>query len=320
MTDLIEEYYKAGVSDGLPLVPPTAEKIRDMVSCINHPEDYVLGTIEPSGAQIRIRELAINAVMAGCLPEYGPVVFAAVKAFLQDEFTPWGIACSTKGCAPLVIVNGPVRHDIGLNSLGNVFGSGCRANATIGRALRLVMQNICRAKPPDVDRSCLGHPGKFTYCIAEDEEGSLWVPLHAERGWPTDQSTVTLMGGEAPRFVSIVTRSCEALLFAIADTIACVGMFGGSAGMPYLVVIGKEHRDLLNAYGWTKSMIREYLLTNAVLSPETLQSAGYSTDNPVRMIKSPEHLLIVAAGGSAGAFSCVVPGWTWMSQPVTVAI
>lgn len=318
MTDIIERYYEAGVTDGLPVVPPTAENIAAMVAAMGQPEDYVLGVLQPSGAQIRVKELAINAVMAGCLPEYGPVVFAATKAFLTEKFTPWGIAVSTKGCAPLIIVNGPIRTKIGLNSQGSVFGSGSRANATIGRAVRLVLQNVCRAKAPVIDRAALGHPGKFTYCIAEDEEGSPWEPLHVERGWPKTQSTVTLLGAEAPRQVTIVTRRAEEILFAIADTIACVGMY--LPGNYYLVVFAKEHRDILAAQGWNKASIRRYIMENAVLTKKQLQRAGLDEKKSPQMIQSSEQLLLLAAGGSAGPFSCVVPGWSWMSQPVTVAI
>jgi len=317
---LIEQYYAAGVTDGLPVVPPTAEKISSMVAAMGYPEEHVLGTIQPSGARVRVREVAINAVMAGCLPAYGPVVIAAVKAFLREEFTPWGIAVSTKGCAPLIIVNGPVRHAIGMNSQGNVFGAGYRANATIGRALRLVIRNICKARPPDVDRACFGHGGKFTYCIAEDEENSLWTPLHVERGLQKEESAVTLLGGEGPRLVSIVTARAEAILYAIAATMATVGTFGGRAGLPYLVAIGREHREVLNAAGWTKDMMREYLVENALISPESLQKAGYPADAPFAVITDPQQLLIIAAGGSAGPFSCVVPGWSWMSRPQTVPV
>lgn len=327
LLDQIEQYYQAGVTDGLPVIPPTLDKYKEMVTAIGYPEEHVLGTIQPSGVEVRVKEIAINAIMAGCLPEYGPVVFAAVKAFLQEQFTPWGVACSTKGGAPLIIVNGPIRDEIGMNYRGNVFGSGARANATIGRALRLVLQNVCRAKSPDVDKAVLGHGGKYTYCIAEDEEGSEWEPLHVERGYQLDDSAVTLMGLEAPRQVSIVTDSGEAILYTLADTIASVGLFGGGIlskseekGNNYLLVIAKEHREILNKEGWTKNKIRDYIIEHAVLTPERLKPAGYDVKEPVPLIKKRENIYIVAAGGGGGFFSAVVPGWTWMSEPVTVKV
>jgi hypothetical protein len=328
LIDEIEAYYEAGATDGLPVVPPTEEKVEHMIAAMGYPKDHVIGVMQPAGTPIRIQDCAVNAVLAGCLPEYGTTVLAAVRAMLDDSFTPWGVACSTKGCAPLVIVNGPIRNTIGLNSKGAVFGSGTRANATIGRAVRLVLQNVCNAKPPDLDRSTMGHPGKYTYCIAEDEESSHWTPLHVDRGFAASQSVVTLMGAEAPRLVSIVTASPEAILFAVADTISCAGVAGDISmhgddreeGKPCLLVLGGEHRNILHAEGWSKARIRDYIMEHAVVSAEKLEKLGYPGKQSTRVFKRPEDLMIIAAGGSAGPFSCVVAGWSWMSQPVSVPI
>jgi hypothetical protein len=305
---------------------PTQESVDAMVAAMGLPKDHVVGVLQPSGAEIRILEVAVNAVLAGCLPEYGPVVLAAVKGVLDERFAGWGIACSTKGCAPLVIVNGPIRQSIKMNCHGAVFGSGNRANATIGRAVRLVLQNVGGAKTPNLDRSTLGHGGKYTYCIAEDEEGSPWEPLHVERGLSPEKSAVTLLGGEAPRLITMVTNSAEAILYAAADTISCVGLLGldfdvsHNWSKPYLFVFAKEHRDVLKAEGWTKDKIKEFLIKNAVIPVERLRRAGIDMDKDAPMLHRKEDIFVVAAGGSAGPFSCVVPGWSWMSQPITVPI
>lgn len=323
MIEEIERYYQAGVTDGLPVVPPSLESVQAMVRSMGLPEEHVVGILEPSGIEIRIREIAINAVLAGSLPEYGPIILAAVKALLNEQFAGWGIACSTKGCAPLVIVNGPIRKAVGMNCHGNVFGSGNRANATIGRSVRLILQNICGAKTPHLDRSTIGHPGKYTYCIAEDEEGSPWDPLHVERGFSAEQSAVTLLGGEAPRLITIITDSAEAILYAAADTISCLGLHMEATrdkGKPFLFVFGKEHRDVLQAQGWTKEKIKAFIMEHAKISASKLKRIGIEANQDWPVINRKEDILIVAAGGSAGPFSCVVPGWSWMSQPITVSI
>lgn len=326
MIEQIERYYEAGVTDGLPVIPPTQERVEAMIEAMGLPKDHVVGVLQPSGINIRVMEIAVNAVMAGCLPEYGPVVLAAIKGILDERFAGWGIACSTKGCAPLLIVNGPIRKKIKINCQGAVFGSGTRANATIGRAVRLVLQNVCGAKPPHLDRSTIGHGGKYTYCIGEDEEGSPWEPLHVEKGLSPEKSAVTLIGGEAPRLISIVTNSAEAILYAAAETISCIGLLGldmdtsNDWSRPYLFVFAKEHRDILQAQGWTKDKIKEFLMENAVIPVERLRRAGIKLDQDAKMLGRKEDIYIVAAGGSAGAFSCVVPGWSWMSQPITVPI
>jgi hypothetical protein len=319
----IERYLSSDSSDGLPVVPPTAPAVSAMVEATGLPQETPLGKLPPRLATITVREVAINAVMAGCRPDYAPVLVAAVRAMIDDRFDLFGVACSTKGAAPLVIVNGPIRAALGINCGGNVFGPGFRANATIGRAIRLILLNVGAARPNVLDRGTLGHPGRFTYCIGEDEEDSPWTPLHVERGLQPQQSAVTLFGGEGPRLVNAHQESPEAVLYAVARTLASVGIYNTAnitGYSPHVLVFAKEHRDLLHKHGWTKDRIRQYMAEEAVIPRDELERMDGRSDGPVHVVKKADDLLIVAAGGAAGRFACVIPGWSHQSQPVTVAI
>jgi hypothetical protein len=298
-----------------------------MVEASGLAPDASVGQLPPRLSEVKIRDVAINAVLAGCKPEYMPVVVAAAKALCTRDFDTFGIACSTKGAAPLVVVNGPIRQQIGINCRGAVFGPGFRANATIGRAVRLLILNIGTARPHALDKGTLGHSGRFSFCIGEDEEDSTWTPLHVERGLDPAQSAVTLWGGEAPRQVSINLDSGEAILLAMAFTLAGIGAGGAGCsgerefgGAPHVLVIAKEHRDILIRDGWSKARIREFVAEHAVVPVEYLRGLGFEVDRPCQVVPSPDNLLVVAAGGNAGRFSSVLPGWTRQSQPVTVAL
>lgn len=315
----LERYMDGDMGDGLPVAPPTPARLAAMLAAMGLESGEQLGVMPPGYGEVRAEHLAANAVLAGCAPAHGPVVIAAVRAMLDEGFTLSGVACSTKGCAPLAIVNGPVRHAAGVRCKGNVFGHGARANATIGRALRLIVQNVGHARPDELDRATLGHPGKYAYCIGEDEEGSPWAPLHVQQGLAAADSAVTVVGAEGPRLVNLHTADADAVLVALADTLATVGVFNDAnvtARSPHVVVLATEHRRLLAAAGWDKAGIAAHLTEHAVLDPDALARVGSSTHD-LRVIGDPADVLVVAAGGDAGGFSCVVPGWSWMSQPVT---
>src|SRR5438105_13260825 len=177
-----EAMFARGWSDGLPLVPPTEERVLRMLDGTARDPQEVLGLVPPALAAATVEKIAVNAVMAGCKPEYLPVVLAAVEAVLEESFAMHGVLATTMFVGPVVIVNGPIRRRIGMNAKGNALGQGNRANSAIGRALQLVIRNIGEGRPQEVDRATLGNPGKLTYCFAEDEEGSSWEPLSAERG------------------------------------------------------------------------------------------------------------------------------------------
>src|SRR5581483_3006017 len=199
--EAVETYFERGWTDGLPVVPATAEAVRRFVAAAGRDPDEIVLREPTRRRAVSVEKVAINAVLAGCRPEYMPVLLAALEAMADPAYNLHGAITSTGGSAPLVVVNGPARRAIGLNAGANVFGPGWRANATIGRALRLVIVNGLGAQPGVLDRSTQGHPGKYAFCIAELEEESPWEPLHVERGFPADTSTVTVFAAEGPHNV-----------------------------------------------------------------------------------------------------------------------
>ncbi|MBV8089372.1 MAG: hypothetical protein JO139_07315, partial [Alphaproteobacteria bacterium] len=189
-TDLTEWYFEQGWTDGLPVVPPTRERVDAVVEALGGDASFVECRVPPRYGSLSREVLAINMVMAGCRPEYAPVVRAAILALTVTAFNLNGVQATTHMAAPLLIVNGPIAQAIGMNGDCNAFGSGNRANATIGRALRLILLNVGGGRPGDLDKSTLGHPGKYTYCVAENESASPWAPYHVEKGFDAAQSTV----------------------------------------------------------------------------------------------------------------------------------
>jgi hypothetical protein len=328
--EAIETYFEKGWTDGLPVVPPTEEKIWAMLDAMGKQPEDVLGEIPARARTITAEKLAINAVLAGCLPVYAPVLLAVVEALCDRAFSVHGPTASTSGMGVLTIVNGPIAPQIGLNAGENLFGPGWRANATIGRALRLLLRNVAGAVPGVLDRSCFGHPGKFTYCIAEDEAHSPWGPLHVERGIPSEESAVTLFAGESPHQVANQLASDPvAILSTIADVMTAGGRLSLS-GQQFVVIIAGEHRRRLAERGWTKKDVRTWLNEHAVRSEEDLGRAGRAPlpgtvaqpGRQYRAVAEPEDILVVAAGGDAGGYSVVIPGWSGRlhSQAVTKMI
>jgi len=257
-------------------------------------------------------------VLAGCLPAYMPVVVAVLGAMCDAQYNLHGTSASTGGAAPFIVVNGPVRTLIGMNATHNVLGNGNRANATIGRAIRLVLINVLGVIPGEMDRSTLGHPGKFTFCIAEDEEDSPWVPLAQEREIPEGQSAVTVMAAGAPRqIMNEWTADPEQILETFAaemrHNMLTYSVWAGN----YVLVIPKQLRDLLVAAGWQKRDIREYIFRSARVVRSDWAKVGKAnivdrSGGPMQeftALKEPIDLLIVAAGGPAGGFGAVIPPW-----------
>ena len=251
--DPIEYYFEQGWTDGLPVVPPTAGKIAAFLDAVDRSPSEILGTEPVRGRVVTLEKVAINAVMAGCRPEYFPVVVATIEAMLEPEHNLHAVTVSTMGAAPLLVVNGPVVKEIGLNSGVSVFGPGRRANATIGRAIRLTIMNVTGALPGDLDQSSLGHAGKYTWCIAEDEETSPWQPLHVDRGFADDESTVTVFPGLSPiQVTNSGGGSPEAALKSVAD-----GLFvAGPGNAEIVVVLTPESIGHIEAGGWTKRQVR----------------------------------------------------------------
>jgi hypothetical protein len=323
-----ELYHSKGWTDGLPIVPPTPEAVEACIEWARMPPDQLIG-IEPVRAlPLTAEKLAVNAVMAGCLPMHFPVVVAAWSAMMRDEFLLHGATSSTGGCAVLVILNGRIRLEIGASGTFNALGNSDRATSVIGRALRLSLINILDVRPGGIDRSTLGHPGKFTYCIAEDEEDNTWLPLSVQRGLPEDLSAVTVMAAGAPRQImnEWTTKPEEILETFAAEMRANLRHYSIYAGN-YAVVIPKQLREHLQSAGWSKTDIANFLHERARIHRREWADVGKGAvvrdrgDSVYPAMESPDQLLVVAAGGPAGGFGAVIPPWLGhKSRAVTVAI
>jgi hypothetical protein len=325
-----EFYQRQGWTDGLPIVPPTEESVLTFLQTAGLAAGDIVGVERVRQRPITAEKVAINAVMAGCLPAYMPVVVAILRAMCQEPFNLHGSSASTGGSAPFIVVNGPVRSAIGMNATHNVLGNGNRANATIGRAVRLVLINVLGCIPGQLDRSTLGHPGKFTFCIAEDEEDSPWIPLAQERGIPAGISAVTVLACEAPRqIMNEWTHDPEEILETFAaemrHNMLTYSVWSGS----YALVIPKQLRELLVAAGWQKQDIRDYIYRSARVFRRDWATVGKANivhrrggpDQEFTALRSPADLLVVAAGGPAGGFGAVIPPWLGSkAQAVTQAI
>ena len=321
MADALEanEYYQQrGWTDGLPIVAPTEARVLACLRAAELAPGDLVG-IEPVRQRpLTAEKVAINAVMAGCLPMYLPVVVAILRAMCQERFNLHGSSASTGGSAPFIVVNGPIRTAIGMNATHNALGPGNRANATIGRAVRLVLSNVLGYVPGQLDCSTLGHPGKFTYCLAEDEDERSWTPLAQERGVPAGRSAVTVLACEAPRQVmNEWTHAPEDILETFAadmrHNMLTYSVWAGS----YALVIPKQLREVLVAAGWQKSDVRAYIYRAARVFRRDWATVGKATivhgrggpDQEFRALRSPDDLLVVAAGGPGGGFGAVIPPW-----------
>ena len=288
-----ELYLSRGWTDGLPIVPPTpALVVRALEFSRREPEEIV-GRIPERRRAITVEKVAINSVMAGCRPEYLPVVLAGVEAFCTPESNPHGPTASTGGSGLLLIVNGPPATRLGFNSGGNVLGQGTRANATVGRALRLILMNCAGSIPGQADRSTLGHAGKYSWCIAEDESDSRWDPLHVTRGFEPAQGAVTTFWGLSTMQVSDHENADpDAILATISSHFGRPGMPDGT-GCQVVVIIAGEHRQTLAGAGLDKEDVRD----------------GLFRHRPDDTISEPDDILVVAAGGSGGRFAALTFSW-----------
>src|SRR3989442_9338324 len=250
--------FEKGWTDGLPVLPPSEPAVRAMLGRARLAPDAKIAYIRDRFVSITAEKVAINAVMAGCKPEYMPVVVAAVKGIADPRWGYHGPGTSTGGAGVLMIVNGPVARELDVNAGDNLFGPGWRANLTIGRAVRLVMRNVCGSMPALLDRGSLGHPGKLSYVIAENEAESPWTPLHVERGFRADQSTVTVMAAQGPhQFYNQLSNTAEGVLTTLADDMR---ISGNVMGQPhYALVLAGEHTRTITGDGWDKKRIRQFV-------------------------------------------------------------
>ncbi len=316
----LENLFALGCTDGLPVVIPTPERVERMVLASGYDAELILGEMGPMMGIATIEQVATAAVMAGCLPDYMPLVLAAVKAVINPEFDLAEMQSTIHCTAPLVIINGPARLSCGPVASGfGALGPGFRPNATIGRALRLAMINIGGARPGESDMALLGHPGKFTYCLAEDEEHSPLPPLHTSLGFTEDDSVVTVIGCEAPHSVLYsVDGDCaegpDIMLQTLAIGIANIAtnnavLRGGAA----VIVLNPEHAGVLAGAGLTRADIQARLfelcsLPQAQLTEFSPDFAKRIKVDPVPAFARPEDIIVLVAGGT-GLYSMVMPTW-----------
>lgn len=311
--DAQELFIQRGWGDGLPIVPPTPSLVERFIEGSGREPTEVVAVIAEQGREVTVEKIAVNAVVAGCRPEYMSVLLAAVRAVGTDEFNLHSTTVSG-ATAPLLIVSGPAVAQLAINSSFSVFGPGYVANATIGRAVRLILQNLCGGTPAIMDKATMGHPGKFSFCIGESIEHNPWPPVHADRGVPAGDSAVTVFSGEAP----INARNDWAdepgpVLATIADAMVVSHFTGGG----FVVVLGPQHAALLAGAGLARTDVREELFRRARRSIAELKRAGRRPGRPepadettsVPAVADPSEIVIVVAGGHLYGYSAVIPPW-----------
>ena len=301
LEDEMEALFSRGWTDGLPVVPPTEARVLAMLAGTDRSPDEVVAVVPPNLVPASVEKVAVNAVLAGCRPEYLPLVLAAVEAACTDEFNVHGVLATTWFAGPTIVVNGPRARAVGMNSGINALGQGNRANATIGRALQLVIRNMGGGRPGGVDRATLGTPGKYTFCFAEDEAGSPWEPLSVERGFPAGASTVTVFAGGGVLGVGDQgSRTPEALARSLAAGL-------GAVSNPVCLVIPPDHGRVFREAGWSKARLRQEL-TELRRGARRIE-AGIAERHRDAVMPKDGGLLIVYAGGQAGMFSAAIDGW-----------
>jgi hypothetical protein len=314
LAEFMDVAYERGWTDGLPVLPPTDDLVMAMLHHLGRDPGEVLGVMPPGEGIVTLEKIAINAVMAGCRPEYLPVLIAALEAMVEPEYNLYGRQTTTHPGAHLLIVNGPLRHELDVNCRHNVFGQGWRANATLGRALRLILINIAGNRPGVTDMATHGHPGKYSFCMGEDEEGSPWEPLHVERGLAPEASAVTVYCAEAPHNINDqVSKTPEMFLGSAASTMATLGGNGlyrsGLSGEQGLVISAESARWLAD-FGWNKHDVKRFLYDNARQPVRELRGRGgwgksplppfVDTDDDdamVPIVNAPENIVVLVAGG-----------------------
>ena len=321
--DVQEAFFENGWTDGLPIVPPTPDRVQAMLDLVVADDpDTLIGFLPARGRGVTMEKAAINAVMAGCKPEYFPIVVAALEAMFDEAFNLHTVLTSTGGAALCAIVSGPIADEIGMTARHNVLGQGNRANATIGRALRLVAMNVLGSKPGESDASSFGHPGKFTLCFAEDPPPGPWEPLSAQLGYDEWDTTVTMVPVEGPhQLAQQLTDSAHEVLRSFATSIRHPTWFSTGKGGHGALLLGPEHAGFCVAEGMTQADVRTYVYEQARVRPEELVAAGVQieenaqhdmragADGKIAALRGPDDVLLVTAGGEGAGWSAWLPAW-----------
>ncbi|MBI3127782.1 MAG: hypothetical protein HYZ11_09280 [Candidatus Tectomicrobia bacterium] len=329
--DEFEFFFEKPWSDGLPVVIPTEDRIARMLSGTRRGPEESLGPVPPLMEEATVRSVAVHAVMAGCKPEYLPVVLAGLEAMLEDSFNLNGIQGTLNSVAPLLIVNGPYTRKIGLHGGSGCFGPGFRANATIGRAIRLMLLNLGGGIPMVASMSTFGQPSRYTYCIAENEAESPWEPLSVTKGSPPGADAVTVVACENPQLVvDDGSRGPESLCAAIADAMAHLGSWNLWTRTDLVVALSPQQAAICARAGWSKADVHRRLMERAGRPLGDLKKSGHY--RPERMVglpidldddgafvpalRDPSDLHVIVAGGVPGPHSALMHGWSGGSRSV----
>lgn len=330
--DEFEAIFDRGWTDGLPVIPPTEKRVLNMLSGTSKDPDDLVAVVPPDLNEVTVEQVAVNAVMAGAKPEYLPVILSVVEAACTDEFNMHGLLATTFQSGPIIVVNGPIATRIGMNSDGNVFGQGNRANLTIGRTLQLVVRNLGGGRPGEVDMSTQGSPGKLAFCFAEREADSPFEPLAQARGIGPGQNAVTLMAGHGPcGVVDQLSREPESLSRSMAAVLRSVHHPKLAIGFDAMLVVSPEHGRIFADAGWDRARLLAELDELLSMDTDTMVRGvdGIAEGLPEAFAGQrvpkfrPGGLLVTHAGGNAGLFSSILPGWVggdMGSEPVTVAV
>ena len=322
---LDDEFESRGWSDGLPIVAPTSQRVSSMLAACDRHRDDELGTMPPRHGVVTIEILAVNAVMAGCKPSYFPVVIAAVEAMLDPAFNLFAVQATTHPCAPCVIVNGPIAGRLGINARYGAFGPGARANATIGRAIRLCLLNIGGARPGILDRSTQGQAAKYAFCVAENEAESPWEPLHVERGFNVADSTVTVTAADGTHNVNDhISNQSAGILTTLCNALNDMGANNSYLYGQPTIAFGPEHAAIVANDGLSKADIRQHIFNHARLPREVWLQGGmagmfddhFPNETMVPIVRKPDDLLIIVVGGF-GRHSCWLPTFGDATRAVT---
>jgi hypothetical protein len=327
--DEFEAMFDRGWTDGLPVVPPTEERVMRMLAATSRAPSDIVAVVPPDLVEVTVEKVAINAVMAGCKPEYFPWVLTAVEAVCNDTFNIHGVLATTMPVGPVIVCNGPGTRAIGMNSGMNVFGQGNRANLTIGRAVQLVIRNVGGGRPGEVDRATHGNPGKISFCFAEDEVGSPWTTLAESRGVAAGVDAVTVFPGEGPRcVVDQLARDPESLCNTFAACLRTLHNPKSVLAFDAILVVGPEHARVFAEAGWDRDRVLEELHSRLQIpGSELVRGANGIAEGVPAHLEGvtlpkfrPGGILLVHAGGGAGLFSAIIGGWAngdMGSTPVT---
>lgn len=317
------DFYQKGFTDGLPIIPPTPERVEKFYKYSSRDPKEVIAVLPPKNGKATIEKIAINAVMAGCPPQLMPFIEQAIIAMADEKFNLAAINATTHPISVAIIVNGPIAEEIGFNCSTGCLGPGNLPNATLGRALRLCLINIAGAIPGVGDHATMGSPAKYTYCFAENEDENPWGPLHVERGFPENSTTVSVMGVEAPYNVNDhrSTRP-EDILDTIIDTISTAGSNNSHVPGEILIIMGPEHAKAIAREGWEKDDVKAYIHENAMVPLNLADRGGreldkgHVKDDMVKITRSEDDVVMVVAGG-VGRHTLVAPGFGGSSKSIT---